>query len=45
MHESVIRRGWANENEESKAQKIDFIFRNSELDLLSFDPINDQICY
>ena len=34
MHESEIRRGWANENEENKTQKIDFIFRNSELDLL-----------
>ena len=34
MHESAIRRGWANENEENKTQKIDFIFRNSELDLL-----------
>ena len=34
MHESAIRRGWTNENEENKTQKIDFIFRNSELDFL-----------
>ena len=34
MHESEIRRGWTNENEENKTQKIDFILRNSELDIL-----------
>ena len=34
MHESAIRRGRTNKNEENKGQKIDLFFRNSELDLL-----------
>ena len=45
MHESAIGRGWANENEENKTQKIDFILEIRSLIFgLIFDPKNDQIC-
>ena len=44
MHEFAIRRGWENENEENKTQKIDLVLEiQSLIFCLIFDPINDQI--
>ena len=42
-----LEEAWADENEENKTQKIDFVFLEirSLIFCLIFDPINDQICY